>query len=51
MKPPEVFGIVIRSFGLAMTLYCFWLLLSTISLSLKVLAGARPGSSSPRLQP
>ena len=39
MRPPEVFGVVIRSFGLAMTLYSFWLLLSTISLSLEGLGG------------
>jgi hypothetical protein len=35
MRPPEVFGIVIRVFGLAMSLYSLWLLLSTIVLALE----------------
>jgi hypothetical protein len=35
MRPPEVFGIVIRGFGLAITLYSLWLLLSTIALALE----------------
>jgi hypothetical protein len=35
MRPPEMFGIVVRVFGLAISLYSLWLLLSTIALSLE----------------
>jgi hypothetical protein len=35
MRPPEVFGVVIRAFGLAISLYSLWLLVSTIALALE----------------
>ena len=33
MRPSEVFGIVIRVFGLSMTVYSLWSLASSIALS------------------
>jgi hypothetical protein len=32
MKPSDVFGIILRVFGLSMTIYSFWSLLTTLSL-------------------
>ena len=32
MRPPETFGVAIRVFGLAITLYTLWSLLSTLAL-------------------
>lgn len=34
MRAPEVFGIVVRVFGLSMTVYSLWSLVSSIALSL-----------------
>jgi len=34
MKPSDMFGIVIRVFGLAMTVYSLWSLVSSIALAL-----------------
>ena len=34
MKAPDIFGIVIRVFGLAMTIYSLWSLVSSIAFAL-----------------
>jgi hypothetical protein len=40
MRAPDVFGIVIRVFGLALSLYCLWSLLSGIALALEGLGAS-----------
>lgn len=43
MKPSEVFGIVVRVFGLALTLYSLWSVVTNIAFSLSVEGSAGGG--------
>lgn len=36
MRPPDVFGIVVRVFGLTLTLYSLWSLATNIAISLSL---------------